>query len=115
MTPGEIQNYEEQLTLAILLVAPQANRWELDGLSLDLFVGFHARQVAEALIAVRDSGQRVHWRRVRRWLCQRGRRDASAFALDLWRSIGTAVGLTQSISYLTHAREQRRVATRRAA
>lgn len=115
MTADEAQTYEEQLALACLLTDPRANRWELDGLAADLFVGPLTRQIAEALIAVRDSGRHVHWRRVRTELVRRHRLAAAGFIRDLRASIGTTCGLTQAVGYLTWAREQRRALVRRAA
>lgn len=103
---------EEQTALAILLAYPEQNRWELDGLEADLFAEPVHRLIARALCEVRDSGRRVHWRRVAGELKRRGH-ACHADVRRLVGAIGTKAGLTLAVSRLHKAREDRRV--RRAA
>jgi replicative DNA helicase len=107
----DAQKYDEQLVLAILLAYPQANEWELSGLSPDLFRNPVHRLIATALCRARDSGRRVHWRRVRALLRKRGHACA-ADVETLVRAIGTSWGLTAAVSRLHRARAEN---TRRAA
>jgi hypothetical protein len=98
--------YDEQLVLAALLAFPHENAWELSGLEAGLFLAPTHRAVANAICAVRDSGQTFHWKRVRRVL---GRHPAAAFVEPLMAAIGTSCGMTAAISRM-HARRARRAA-----
>lgn len=100
---------DEQEVLAGLLWAPQLQVWELGGLREDLFADPTSRHVARALIAVRDSGRRVHWRRVRALLRRRGQDAAARLVEPLVRALGTRAGLTAAISRI----HQRAAASRR--
>jgi hypothetical protein len=100
---------DEQEVLACLLWAPNLQTWELGGLTESLFADPTCRQIARALIAVRDSGRYVHWRRVRVLLRSQKREAAASLVEPLVRAIGTRVGLTAAISRL------HRCASRRAA
>ncbi len=91
---------DEQEVLACLLSAPHMHGWELGGLREDLFADPTTHRIAGALISVRDSGRRVHWRRVRALLRRRGEADAAWLVEPLVRSLGTRVGLTAAISRL---------------
>jgi replicative DNA helicase len=101
---------DEQYALVCLLVWPDENRWELDGLTADLFTLPAHRHVAEALLEVRNSGRRVHWRRVRRVLKRKGQRDAWDLVQPLMRAVGAPGLLTSTMSRLVHARASRRAA-----
>jgi hypothetical protein len=99
--------YDEQLVLAALLAFPHENAWELSGLDASLFLTPTHRAIATAIVKVRNSGQRFHWKRVRRVL---GRRHpAAAFVEPLMTAIGTSCGMTAAISRM-HARRARRAA-----
>jgi replicative DNA helicase len=104
------QAQDEQYALACLLEHPDTNRWELDGLTADLFTHHAHRQVAEALIEVRNSGRRVHWRRVRRALKRKGQRDAWDLIRPVMRAVGSEAILTATMSRLVQARATRRAA-----
>lgn len=104
------QRQDEQYVLGSLLESPEQNRWELDGLTADLFTHPVHRQVAEALISVRNSGKRIHWRRVRRALRKREQREAWAMVRPLVNAIGSAAMLTATMSRLVYARAHRRAA-----
>lgn len=105
---NDLDLYDEQFTLACLLERPDDNRWELDGLTADLFLNPVHREIALALIAVRDSGRRVHWRRVRRVLKARGQMEAREFVKVLVRRNGLHAGLTASVSRLVYRRANRK-------
>lgn len=106
---NDLDLYDEQFALACLLEKPDENRWELDGITADLFRNPVHREIAEALIRVRDSGKRVHWRRVRWVLKAQGRIEARAFVRELVRHNGLHAGLTASISRLVYRKHNGRV------
>ncbi len=93
---------DEQVVLASLLAWPQANGWELSGLDPRCFSVVSHRKIAEALCAVRDSGRRVHWRRVRVELKKRGASGLAGEVPRLVRAVGTSIGLTAAMSRLHH-------------
>jgi replicative DNA helicase len=99
---------DEQLVLAALLESPDANRWELDGLEADLFSRPLHRQIAEALIHVRERAVRLHWKRVRVELRGRGKSAAASLVEPLVRALGTHAGLTQAMSNLHRTRAARK-------
>lgn len=97
----DLELYDEQFVLACLLESPEENGWELSGLDPRIFVSPTCRQIAESLVRARDSGRRVHWRRVRRDL--KSRRELAAHFLTgaLVRRNGLHIGLTAAVSRLT--------------
>lgn len=103
----DAQGQDEQLVLAALLWRPQENRWELDGLEADLFSRPPHRQIAEALIRLRDRGVCIHWRRVRVELRGNRREVAASIVEPLVRAIGSTLGLTAALSNLHRARAAR--------
>lgn len=105
MNPNRTQ--DEQEVLACLLWAPQEHGWELDGLGSGLFVDPTCRQIAMALQELRDSGKRVHWRRVRRVLNQRRQGAAASLVEPLVKALGTRCGLTAAVSRLHQWRARR--------
>ena len=98
----DLELYDEQFVLSCLLDDPRGNEWELSGLSPSAFRDPTCRQVASALVRVRDSGRRVHWRRVRGDL--RARRELAAHHLCglLVRRAGLSWGLTAAVSRIIH-------------
>lgn len=96
----DLELYDEQEVLAILLAKPQENAWELSGLKADLFRNPVHREIASALVEVRDSGKRVHWKRVRGELRRRRQREAWAFTGKLHWAGGPPWGLTAAMSRL---------------
>lgn len=102
------QMQDEQYALACLLTWPDENRWELDGLTADLFSHPVHRQIAEAILEVRNSGRRVHWRRVRGVLRKRVQREAWALVRPLTRAVGAPGLLTSTMSRLVYAQANHR-------
>lgn len=104
----DLELYDEQFVLACLLEKPDENRWELDGLTADLFRWPAHHHIAQALIAVRDSGRRVHWRRVRRWLRQHRFDNAAEYVHPMVKHNGLHAGVTASISRLVYLKHNGR-------
>lgn len=100
------REYDEQLVLALLLDDPAAHAWELSGLDpLWFSVPLH-RKVAAAICQVRDSGRRVHWRRVG-VAAGPSRSPARVLARALYYRAGASFGLTAAISRLQFAAARR--------
>jgi replicative DNA helicase len=106
----DLDLYDEQFVLACLLKKPDANRWELDGLSADLFENPVHREIAEALIVVRNSGRFIHWRRVRGELRKRDRMEAFRFVRRMVNRNGLHWGLTAAMSRVIYRHANRRAA-----
>lgn len=107
MTESDYRRQDEQWVLACLLWSPYENGWELDGLELALFVDPTCRQIAMALLELRDANRRIHWRRVRTVLRRRGHTAAAALVEPLVKAIGTRSGLTCAVSRLHKWRARR--------
>jgi hypothetical protein len=108
MTHSELLTFDEHLVLACILSSPRESAWELDGLAPDLFRPGPCRVVATVICYLRDRvGARFKYRHVVRRLRESGSRRQSDFARSLYWSVGTHLGMTESMSRLYRARELR--------
>lgn len=90
---------DEAFVLSQLLAAPGINAWELAGIAPELFEVPVHRAIAAAICAVRDSGRRMHWRRVGVRAGPRGS-PARRLVRALYYRAGIEAGLTAAISRL---------------
>lgn len=95
-SPREV---DESFVLAQLLASPRINAWELAGIGPDLFEVPVHRTIATAICAIRDSGRRMHWRRVGVKAGPRGS-PARRLVRALHFRAGIEAGLTAAISRL---------------
>jgi len=87
----ELELYDEQEVLACLLWHPQQHAFELAEIRPEMFRVRVHQQIAHVLCGLRDSGVRVHWRRVRRILRAARLFEAAGFIEPMIASIGSSV------------------------
>lgn len=96
---ADAREVDEAFVLSQLLAAPGLNAWEVQGIRPGLFEYPLHRAIAAAFCAVRDSGQRLHWRRVGVRAGPRGS-PARRLVRALRYRAGIEAGLTAAISRL---------------